>query len=465
MTGKRINYFGVLLLLLIVGLAGCGGGSNTAAGADTAAVSGTMDGTLYASSSIGYKAFFAKIFGTKKAFAGAGTVTRIVDIAQNGYVKEFVNATLDLTTGSFTINLERGKSYLLVFFDVTTPIAILSLDTTKSLEALPLSMNAQDLSLGTVSDSLASTASGKMIFKASTPTATLLTSLGYDSTSGAALSDATAGLIRLCSADVDKNGIFDWEEGKNFDLFLNYFHASEQLFSTLVSGGDKSQIAYRGYMYYFSGPDSLTTAAKWHVATLLNTGNINGAASEINCWDAVYNSYRILNFYCGGAATSPDRPPEGTFIVNYYDNLSDTGFLKSLTFTDVRSRAITFATDGANSKIPINVLIPVPTLTLVDGKVTKIDFVFWVHNGTAWEQATDALVNEQIDYAGFEIGDALWSSSSRVLGRLFADRATLTATGSVTPGTQGFTPGSLNLSYRDKSGFSYYFEWRTPTKT
>ena len=70
----------------------------------------------------------------------------------------------------------------------------------------------------------------------------------------------------------------------------------------------------------------------------------------------------------------------------------------------------------------------------------------------------DSELASNLHSAGFSIGQANWAgdpATSRVGGNI-----NLTTNGNVVPPAQNFTPAVLRISYSDKDGYNYGFEWR-----
>lgn len=202
---------------------------------------------------------------------------------------------------------------------------------------------------------------------------------------------------------------------------------------------NKDGITYRGYMYYFSAyPD--TPSLNWNNATLHSPADINSGNNQLQCYNVTEDNRRSLDFYCGGSAVTPVTPPTGTYTVTV-----DT---TTFTFQNVQSQTIDA---GLN-----NVYVPVVKLTMdTNGKVTTIEWQWWKKQNNSWMQPSNSELLTTLEDAGFEIGTTNWALGDRVRGDI-----NLTTTGSVAPPSQNFTPGALRISYRDKAGYHYGFEWR-----
>lgn len=226
-------------------------------------------------------------------------------------------------------------------------------------------------------------------------------------------------------------------------LDLDYEFNTGQSFASIKGAfSNKALTTYTGYMYYFS-TKPIRSSLPWDNATLHSPAVINGSNDKRQCWNQVVSGKRTLNFYCGGSATTPATPPTGTYKVNVTP--------KTYTFNGVTSRTITADLT--------NIYIPAAKLTMdASGKVTRIDCQWWKKTGSGWINPTNDQLSADIKSAGFEIGQAGWSgdpATSRVRGKIV-----LTTTGNVLPPAQAFTPAALRISYLDKSGYHYGFEWR-----
>ncbi len=219
------------------------------------------------------------------------------------------------------------------------------------------------------------------------------------------------------------------------------FNTGQSFASIQGTYSEKTSASYKGYMYYFdSSPDN--PSIPWSMATLRSPVPINGSLVASQCWNQKEGFQRVLNFYCGGEASSPAAPPAGTYQVIATDS--------TFTFDGVTSKAIEADLS--------NIYVPAVMLTMSGGKVTRIDWKWWKKVGSGWVNPTDGELSGALQNAGFEIGQANWAgdpSSSRVGGSLG-----LTSTGSVAPPSQGFTPGVVRIYFSDKSGYNYGFEWR-----
>jgi hypothetical protein len=95
--------------------------------------------------------------------------------------------------------------------------------------------------------------------------------------------------------------------------------------------------------------------------------------------------------------------------------------------------------------------VPITKLTLDgNGKVTLIEWQWWKKSNNTWTQPTNAELAAVLDFAMFELEQA--SVNGTVSGGIG-----LTASGSVVPASQSFTPNKLGITYTDKAGYAYQF--------
>lgn len=226
-------------------------------------------------------------------------------------------------------------------------------------------------------------------------------------------------------------------------LKIDYEFNTGQTFADIQGAfSEKASSAYKGYMYYFdTRPEK--PSLPWDNATLHSPADINGGNDVRQCWNQVEGRTKILNFYCGGSATTPATPPRGAYQVNVTP--------KAYTFKGVMSRTIDADLN--------HVYVPAVKITMDgSGKITRIDWQWWKKVGPSWIQPTDSELAGALKNAGFDIGQAGWvgdPTTSRVRGEI-----RLTTNGSAVPPAQGFTPGALRISYSDKDSYHYGFEWR-----
>lgn len=223
------------------------------------------------------------------------------------------------------------------------------------------------------------------------------------------------------------------------DLQIDYEINSGQSFTDIQGAySDKDAMTYQGYMYYFS-TFPVIFSKPWDTATLHSPAAINGGNDMLQCYQRKDGLRVTLNFYCGGSANTPAKPPEGSYQVNVGS--------KSYNFNNIVSRTIASDLD--------DVYMMVVMLTMDgSGKVSQIDWRWWKRESGGWVIPSDSDLASALEYAGFEIGQTSWVGP-RVNGEIG-----MTTTGSVVPPTQGFTPGTFRVSYSDNAGYHYGFEWR-----
>lgn len=223
------------------------------------------------------------------------------------------------------------------------------------------------------------------------------------------------------------------------DLKIDYEFASGQSFTDIQGTfSDKASTSYKGYMYYFN-VCLADSDLPWNTATLHSPALINGGNDIQQCWMQEDGWSRNLNFYCGGSATTPVKPPEGTYQVNVST--------KTYTLDDVTSRLI-----GSDLN---NVYVPEIKLTMdSSGKISQINWQWWKKVAGNWIQPSNTDLANALEDVGFSTSQAGW-----VGDRVYGDIA-LTTTGQVIPPTQNFTPGVFRVNFADSAGYSYGFEWR-----
>lgn len=222
-------------------------------------------------------------------------------------------------------------------------------------------------------------------------------------------------------------------------LRVDYEFATTQGFADIQGAfSELAATSYHGYMYYFSA-NPTSSGHPWDTATLHSPADINGGNDIQQCYLSVEGWGRSLDFYCGGSATTPAKPPEGSYQVNVGS--------KTYSVNNVTSRIIETNLN--------NIYAPVIKLTVdSSGKVSLIEWQWWKKITANWVAATNMDLNNNMQAANFSIGQFNWAGD-----RVGGDIA-LTSTGQVVPPSQNFTPGSLRVSFRDKAGYGYGFEWR-----
>jgi len=223
------------------------------------------------------------------------------------------------------------------------------------------------------------------------------------------------------------------------DLDVDYEFDGGQAFTDIQGTfSNKDAVNHKGYMYYFS-KWPVFFDHPWDTSTLHSPALINGGNDVTQCWFLVEGWQRTLNFYCGGSATVPAKPPEGTYQVNVGT--------KTYTYNGVTSRTIDTALN--------DVYVPVIQLTMDgSGKISQINWQWWKKVAGTWSQPANTELASSLGNAGFESSQTGW-----VGDRVNGDIA-LTTSGQVIPDAQTFTPGVFRVSYTDNDGYSYGFEWQ-----
>lgn len=425
----------IMVTALVAGCSSGGGGGSASA----VVLSGTMDNsTVQLAAKTGFWNWFASIgFPVGNAFAAGATVTSVVAASPDGTL-----VTAIKNGQTFSLSLGRGKPYLVVFLDGTTPVALLKADVATGMDAFPVGTAASNIDLGTVSLN-SGTAVGTI------SSASLLQALGIAEAEAVVFGVMDDGMTRLSTVDANNNNVMDAAESIKPSFLIQYVFqyvwTSGTTFSNLSGTfGDETKISFRGYDYTFwENPiDSIATAGTWNAASLILPAQVNGFTSAPQCSIndvAPPDPYpgRFIDFFCAGPniATTPATPPAGAYSIA-------SGGNTLITIQNVKSRTI-----DANLN---DLMFPVAKLTLDnDGKVTRIDWKWLKKTTGVWSQATDAEVQMVVDIMLFGFRDG----SSQTLPD-FAPAA-ITAVGSIVPPAQGFTPTRFYISWTDKAGYAY----------
>ncbi len=304
--------------LLTLALGGCGGGgggddavtpSNTSDTSDTLRVTGTVDTSnlLLAYQASPFEQFLAFFSPVNKAYAVATTVNNIVAISPGTNSSTYIEATKH--GNDFTLNLEKGKSYVIVLLNGTNIVGLYKADDGSDMDSLPIGETATDIDLGTI------TLNGGKV-TGSIPSATLFQDLGITTEIAQAIGFMDDGMRRHANVDVDGNGVIDSKEGKWYDLQIGYqFRPSESFASILNTWSDKTKMLFTGYTYYVGfAPGDTYTEAVWRTAKLHSPVDINAGNDVQVCYfrdDRPEDNSVMLNFYCGSSATTPTTPCRG----------------------------------------------------------------------------------------------------------------------------------------------------------
>ena len=460
---------GIVRLLEIVALgaalalsSGCGGSGKGKTAGSSITVKGTLgSGITLASRDTGLRKVLGW-FAPQRAYAAGASdvIDNVIAVDANG------NYILATKSGNgFTLSLPQGRVYLVAFLSGMTTKAIYRADPnvgTTGWTALPVGSGSHDVDLGMIAfepSALDTVATG------STDPDTLSTALGLAPGVRDAIGVWDAAMQRLANVDVDGDGVFDFQEGRRYDLTLHYeFNPNDTFAGIAGSFGDPSATTYAGYGYWLNV--TAPGAHDWACATLtppegssIGTGGFpqtsynSTCGSVTNATECFYSSFggggMSVNFYCGSGsapanlATSPYTPPAGTYVVTV-DGATHYTF-----------RGVTSQTIDANLN---NLFIPTAKLTMSGAQVTRLDVVWWKHDPSSgsWVQVPAAELAAIVGSAGFEIADQYWDVNARVRGDL-----PLTPTASVNvPAQSGFTGQALRISYVDVFGYGYGVEWR-----
>jgi hypothetical protein len=435
----------VAILGVAIAASGCGGGAKDAGTGGKIRVKGTF-GAGITLASHGLHRGLASL-GPATAVAAGDTIDNVVAADAGGH---FILA--EKSGNGFTLSLPAGRIYLVAFLSGMTAKAIYRADPSASGSgwiALPVGAGSSDVDLGTLTFDATGVGTG------STPATTIATDLGVDAGVQSALAVWDAAMQRLANVDVDGDGVFDFEQDRQYDFSLHYEFTPSPVFTALQGSGtfsDKTATTYLGYGYYFHAFPA--GAYDWSTATLTSPAAITPYSVRTNpCWYQPSGGGETVNFFCGSGtvpaniAISPAQPPAGTYVVRASDGVTTTDF----TFRNVASQLI----DDVNL---YNLYVPSVKLTMSGATVASIDLVWWKNTADGWVQPSAQELSAIMAWAGWELGQSGWQgdpSTTRVSGNLdIAPTATATAP------FQSFTPGALRVGYRDAFGYSYGFEWR-----
>jgi len=437
---------GALVLALAVSLAACGGSSDTSAPTTSTTVnmSGSLDSsTMTLASKEGpFKRFLAFLHPFGKAHAVGETVDKIVAISP-----DMTTITATKSGNDFSLNLTKGKPYMITFLRGTTIVGLYKVDETTGMDSLPVSADSGDISVGTVS-------LNGGVAQGSLSSSALLQTLGITESVASAYGVMDEGMTRLSSVDVDGNGTIDYEENKSYKLYVSYGFRYSSCAAPGSSPGtaftnsqgqwsDKASILACGYEYNLvADPD--ISSLNWDSATLTLPAAVDGVTSKLQGYNGISSFGRDVEFWPSGSegyATNPPTPPSGTYTITV--NSASGGSTTTFTYKNVCSQTI-----DANLN---NIYVPITKLTLDgNGKVTLLEWQWWKKLNNNWTQPSNDELAAVLDFASFEIMAA--STNDKVEGTIG-----LTSTGSVTPLSQSFTPNKFGITYGDKAGYAYQF--------
>ncbi|MHB8456035.1 MAG: hypothetical protein ACYDDO_15415 [Acidiferrobacterales bacterium] len=452
MRHKHFIHLGWALLMFLV-LTACGsssGGGTTPAPSSSSnstpnsvTITGMLSSNYTLASNPNWVDRVLALIGPPTASAGAVTINNVVAISPGGTV-----VLASKSGNTFTLTLPENDTYLVVLLNGPTIEGIYYAGgSATGMHSFPISTGASAIDLGTVSIDINGVATGTI------SSTTLGQDLGMTQGMMTTFGIMDVGMERLSSVDVDGDGTIDYLEGRAFDLRLDYEFAPGGTLANIENAWSSHNTAsYKGYEYYFSAqPDN--TGLNWATA-MLNPPSSSALPPAQECYNVTGPATgptatpgeieRTLNFYCGGSATSPVTPPTGTYTVTVPVTAGGT---QTYTFQNMASQTI----DSTNL---YNIYVPEVYLTYSGGQITKIQWAWWKNDPIlGWVQPSNAELSTVLSDAEFEIGDSSWGAS-----RVQASIA-LTTTGSVVPANQGFTPGHFRISFSDKAGYDYGFEW------
>jgi hypothetical protein len=320
--------------------------------------------------------------------------------------------------------------------DGTTVEGVYSADTTNDLDILPMPASETEVDLGTISvdenDVATGTAAIEDVFNA----------LGLGDSLAFVLGLIDDAFQRYSTVDVDGNDVIDFDEGKEYDLYVDFEFDSGSTFEAIQSDyNDLDDASLGGYMYYFMvSPDD--AAVDFETATIappaaVTTDNPEG---DLQCYNVTDESGRVLNFYCGGGVSAPVTPPAGTYTIT----ADLAGGEQAYTFENVASQTIADDLEG--------IFLPSVKLTMSGDSISLVEWQWYKRTTSGWEEATDSEIESVMESVGYEIDDNLGGSVLMVMDS--------TASGSSAPDDQDFTPTTFRVSYTNIAGFCYGMEWR-----
>lgn len=433
MRSRRL--FVALGVALVLALAACGGGGNSSSttngGTDTS-TGGTDTTGGGGQTSTTTVTFIGKLDGISVAAAPKGPriipktaaiVDRALAVTASHNVAEAV-----ITGDNLSFTLDKLSYYLIVLLHQNSVVGIYLPDQLSGLDCLPLTGGATNIDAG----ALTLRQDGRVTH--SIDQATLLGGVGMSSTAASLLGSMDNGFLSLSSLDVDGNNVLDFLESKTFSLLLIYEFRGSAFAAAKAGWSDMGALTIDTYR--FTGGIPSTMNLDWSAATLTAPQAINAqttVAVSTYTESLGTDASMMLNFFFGGY-TDNLVPPQGTYRI------------------DIGTRAFTF---NNLTGVPIdsglnNLFAPKVRLTADGGgMITNIEWQ-WHHNsGGTWTAITDGEMDTVfaplIDYE-------LNSSTGSVTGTL-----PHTASGGITPVTQGFVPTRLTLVFGTTDGYKYSF--------
>jgi hypothetical protein len=406
---------------------------------------------------------------------GTSTITHVVAVTPSSQNTQRIVTNVD-PTGSFSIDLDPSRLWVLVFVDATKKGSdmIAGVFKAEGLHTVaPMQKGHADLGKVTLQGGEA---------HASMPYADLLAALGLDPSSALFLSSIDDMCLRVVNPDVDANGTIDVLEDKDFRLDFHVqfaLRSSGQAVTTDDLVGkflpDDVAIDYGGTGIYVSLKRSLVSA-EWKsgiwasfdeplVYSPVSTSGPPGAPKTCDVGASVpapdmitmgYGDYASFGVY----AQRGFDMPQGDYRFGVDAN--------TLTFTDVKTRTDAELQGADNFIMPFVKLVKKDATCTSECNLSGIDYVWRKRTATGWVPATDAEValvagdqggyvsvlldNQPTKNVGWTVpktpatGSVAWESANSPDPSVLAALATAT--------TRDIC--HFGLSYDDKLGMRYF---------
>ncbi|MFC1510897.1 hypothetical protein ACFL5U_00720 [Candidatus Margulisiibacteriota bacterium] len=377
---KKMNWFllglclGLGILLLGFVLQGCG----TTAGTDddsTAAGDYTVSGIVGTVSASGLSA------------AATDTVTHIVAI---GADNNKTVVTPESSDDTFSLSLTSGQPYVLGFFNVSdSTITLLGYLKRSdydwdSLPVIDPTDSATDL--GTVEIVTASVEATPAINISS-----LISEMNMDVDTATLYGVIDDSLAALTNLDLDSNGVFDFDENKNylFQTYIGMFDDDSPAIGEVDSMFDGYNDTYTPvptfYQIYFSCISSGDTRTLGTSATLTPPSAIGGESTQTATTGANSDGDNWTLFF-PSISTTPTVAPSGTYTIE----------IGSTTYTIENFKGSDAVAIGSNN----NLIYPVFHLVSTEstGKITTVQYLWKKLESGTIVSATAAEVLASINY-------------------------------------------------------------------
>ena len=242
-----------------------------------------------------------------------------------------------------------------------------------------------------------------------------------------------------------------------YNLSLQYqFTPGMETFSAITGTfSDPAQTTLHGYQYSLSVETPESEGQDWSdLSRIVMTSPlpINSQSSIASCYTGTGTDpftgkdTRYVDFYCGAGAFLPDTPPSGTYTISV--PRSDGTGTRTLRFENVNTHSIDPELYG--------VFVPSVKLTKdIDGFITRIDWTWWKKDSTGeWVTALDSEITAALDVIILEIGSVNSTETMSI------DVSTMkSASGSIVPPAQTFTPARFSFISFDTARYGYIFDW------